>query len=103
MASKLVVIIQCITSTILNSLARKCQSLIKGFGAITMEYEISLLKNVQKDLLLGCLKDKSDLTTYLYLTIITKREQRDHKRVVEKMKKEWLGNCGSSQPFYKGM
>lgn len=42
-----------------------------------------------------------DLTTYLYLTIITEREQRDHKRVVEK-KKEWLGGCGNSQPFSLG-
>lgn len=67
MVSKLVVIIQCITSTILNSLARKCQSLIKGFGAITMEYEISLLKTVLKDLLEEGLKDNISNLTFAYI------------------------------------
>jgi len=32
---------------------------------------------------------------------LDKREQRDHKRVVEK-KKEWLGDCGNSQPLLLG-
>ena len=32
---------------------------------------------------------------------LDEREQRDHKRVVEK-KKGWLGNCGSSQPLLLG-